>query len=267
MSAIAIALIVFACVGTGAVFGSLLRSRLPPSNLSPDSLDAVKLGTGLVATMSALVLGLLISSAKGSYDAVTSEMTQMSARVIFLDRVLALYGPETKEARDLLRAAVVRTRDRLWPQEGERPSQLGPPASGMETVLGKIQALSPKDDVQRSLPGPGVRARDMVSAKPAGCSTTEFPFVPTPMLVILVFWLTVIFIGFGLFAPRNGTVIASLCFAGLAVSGAIFLIMEMYTPFQRSDARLERAGPFRPCTSEPVGSNPYQAPTAAGGKN
>ena len=104
---IAIALIVFACVGMGAVFGSLLRSRLPPNHLIPDSLDAVKLGTGLVATMSALVLGLLISSAKGSYDAVTSEMTQMSARVIFLDRVLALYGPETKEARDLLLAAVV----------------------------------------------------------------------------------------------------------------------------------------------------------------
>src|ERR1700723_829299 len=151
MSAIAIALIVFACVGIGAALGSLLRNRLPPNHLSPDSLDAVKVGTGLVGTMSALVLGLLISSAKGSYDAVTSEMTQMSARVIFLDRVLALYGPETKETRDLLRAVVVRSRDRLWPREGERPSQVEPPATSMETMLGKIQALSPKDDVQRSL--------------------------------------------------------------------------------------------------------------------
>ena len=231
MSAITIALIVLACVGIGAALGSFLRKRLPANHLSPESLDAVKLGTGLVATMSALVLGLLISSAKASYDAMSSEMTQMSARVVFLDRILALYGPETKEARDLLRAALVRTRDRIWPQEGAGPSQLGAPATGMETMLGKIQALSPKDDVQRSL-------RSQALSIGFGLGETRWlfyeqsvPSVPTPMLVILVFWLTVIFIGFGLFAPRNGTVIASLFFAGLSVSGAIFLIMQMYTPF------------------------------------
>jgi hypothetical protein len=231
MSAIAIALIVFACVGTGAVLGSLLRDRLPPNHLSPDSLDAVKLGTGLVATMSALVLGLLISSAKGSYDAVTSEMTQMSARVVFLDRVLALYGPETKEARDLLQAAAVHTRDRLWPQEGRRASQVEPPAPVMETMLGKIQALSPKDDMQRSLQGQALSMTYGLGESRWLFYEQSSPSVPTPMLVILVFWLTVIFIGFGLFAPRNGTVIASLFFAGVAVSGAIFLIIEMYTPF------------------------------------
>src|ERR1700677_4216983 len=184
MNAITIGLVVLACVGIGTLLGSLLRNHLPPNHLSPDSLDAVKLGTGLVGTMSALVLGLLISSAKGSYDAVTSEMTQMSARVVFLDRVLALYGPETKDARDLLRAAVVRTRDRLWPQEGERSSQVGPPAPGVETVLGKIQALSPKDNVQRSL-------RDQALSMGYGLGETRWlfyeqssPSVPTPMLVI-----------------------------------------------------------------------------------
>jgi hypothetical protein len=231
MSAIAISLTVFACVGSGAVLGNVLRERLPPSYLSSDSLDAVKLATGLVATMSALVLGLLISSAKSSYDAVTNEMTQMSARVIFLDRVLALYGPATMEARNLLRAVVLRSRDRLWPQEGDRRSQVGPPAPDLETMLGKIQALSPKEEVQRSL-------RDQALSMGYGLGETRWLFyeqssssVPTPMLVILVFWLTVIFIAFGLFAPRNGTVIVSLFFAALSVSGAIFLIMEMYTPF------------------------------------
>jgi hypothetical protein len=231
MSATAIALIVFACVGTGAALGSLLRNKLPPSHLLPDSLDAVKLGTGLVATMSALVLGLLISSAKGSYDAVTTEMTQMSARVIFLDRVLALYGSETKETRDLLRAAVVSSRDRLWPQAGERPTQVGPPAPDMEMLLGKIQALSPKDDVQRSLQGQALSMGYGLGETRWLFYEQTSPSFPTPMLVILVFWLTAIFIGFGLFAPRNGTAITSLFFAALSVSGAIFLIMEMYTPF------------------------------------
>ena len=231
MSAITIASIVFACMCAGAVLGSFLQDRLPPNHLSPASLDAVKIGTGLVGTMSALVLGLLISSAKGSYDAVTSEMTQMSARLIFMDRVLALYGPETKETRDLLRASIVQSRGRLWPQEGQRSSQVGPPASGVETVLGKIQALSPKGDVQRSL-----QAQALNMGYGLGESRWLFyeqssSSVPTPMLVILVFWLMVIFTAFGLFAPRNGTVMTSLFFAALSVSGAIFLIMEMYTPF------------------------------------
>ena len=126
MSAIAIALIVLACVCTGAVLGNLLRNLLPNDDLSPGSQEAVKLGLGFVGTMCALVLGLLISSAKASYDAVNSEMTQMSARVIFLDRVLTLYGPETKDARDLLRITLVRTRDKLWPQDSGRRSEVGP---------------------------------------------------------------------------------------------------------------------------------------------
>ena len=101
----------------------------------------------------------------------------------------------------------------------------------METMLGKIQALSPKDDVQRSLRGQALSMGYGLGETRWLFYEQSSPSVPTPMLVILVFWLTVIFTGFGLFAPRNGTVIASLFFAGLAVSGAIFLIMEMYTPF------------------------------------
>ena len=109
-----------ACVCTGAVLGNLLRNLLPNDDRNPGSQEAVKLGLGFVGTMCALVLGLLISSAKASYDAVNSEMTQMSAKVIFLDRVLTLYGPETKDARDLLRITLIRTRDKLWPQDSGR---------------------------------------------------------------------------------------------------------------------------------------------------
>ena len=126
MSAMAIALTVLACVCQARYWEPFFCNLLPHDNLSPGSQEAVKLGLGFVGTMSALVLGLLISSAKASYDAVNSEMTQMSARVIFLDRVLALYGPETKDARVLLRTTVVRTRDKLWPQESGRRPEVGP---------------------------------------------------------------------------------------------------------------------------------------------
>src|SRR5271167_1780006 len=148
MNPIAVSLIVFACVFGGAVFGILIGRVLPPRHLSADSKDVVKMGMGLVATMAALVLGLLISSAKSFYDAQTTEVTQMSARVILLDRLLAHYGPETKEARDLLRGTLAGAIDRMWPQERTRSSEVEAPSTGPEALLVKIQALSPKDDRQ-----------------------------------------------------------------------------------------------------------------------
>ena len=114
MSSIAISSIVFACVFGGAILGMSIRAILPQHHLSSDSKDVVKLGMGIVATLSALVLGLLIASAKGSYDAQSTELTQMSAKVILLDRMLAHYGPETKGTRDLLRSSVARILDQLW---------------------------------------------------------------------------------------------------------------------------------------------------------
>jgi hypothetical protein len=231
MSSITVSLIVFACVSGGAVCGTLLREALPQHHLSDESRDTVKLGMALVVTTSALVLGLLVSSAKSYYDTQAAEVTQMAARVIFLDRVLAHYGPESKEVRDLLRSAVVASLDRTWPRERGRSSGLGPPAASPEALLDEIQTLSPKDDRQRSL-----QAQALSIALEIG-QTRWLMFeqggtsVPKPMLVVLVFWLIVIFISFGLFAPRNLTVTAALFISGLSVSGAVFLILEMYTPF------------------------------------
>ena len=102
MNSIAVSLTVFACVFGGAVCGILLRRVLPQDHLSADSKQVVTMSMGLVATMAALVLGLLVTSAKSYYDAQSAELTQMSAKVILLDRLLAHYGQETKEVRDLL---------------------------------------------------------------------------------------------------------------------------------------------------------------------
>jgi len=117
MNDIAIRLIVLACVFGAALLGIFLRAVLPEQHLSADSKDTVRLGMGMVATMAALVLGLLVASAKNFYDTQNSDLTQLSANVILLDRVLAHYGPETKEARDLLRGAVTRSLDLIWHQK------------------------------------------------------------------------------------------------------------------------------------------------------
>jgi hypothetical protein len=231
VSSIAVSLIVFACVFGGAVCGMLLRRALPPNHLSGDSKDVVKMSMGLVATMAALVLGLLVSSAKSFYDAQSSELTQAAARLILLDRLLAHYGPETKEVRDLLRSTLADSIDRIWLQERTESSRLGAPPTGPEVLLVKIQALSPQDDRQRSLQAQALSmAVDLIQTRWL-MYEQETGSVSGPMLVILVFWLAAIFISFGLFAPPNATVIVALLVAGLSVSGAIFLILEMYAPF------------------------------------
>lgn len=232
MSSIATSGIVFVCVFGAALFGVLFRGVLPPHHLSADSKETVSLGMGLVATMSALVLGLLVSSAKSFYDAQSSEVTAMAAQVVLLDRALAHYGPEAKEARDRLRGTVIATVDSIWPQERRRASEAGPPTPVADDVFDRIQALSPTDDKQRSLQTQAVsmtiglgQTRWLMFAQGGAASVSK------PMLTVLVFWLTVLFFSFGIFAPRNATVITALFVAGLSVSGAIFLILEMYKPY------------------------------------
>ena len=126
MSPMVISWIIFACVFGGALLGMLLRNFLPEHHLNADSKDVVKLGMALIATMSALLLGLLIASAKGSYDAQSGEVIQISANILQLDRVLARYGPETKEARDVLRRTAL-SLDRNWSEGTSRSEKLDSP--------------------------------------------------------------------------------------------------------------------------------------------
>ena len=229
MSSVTISLIVFACVFGGALLGIFLQAVLPRHHLSADTKDVVKLGMGLVGTMAALVLGLLVASAKGSCDAQSAELTQMSANIALLDRIMAVYGPETKETRALLRGAIAGLLDQLWSKDDSSP--MATPPAGGEIVYGKIQGLSPKNDVQRSLQSQALSiAMDLGKMRWLRYEQAATS-VSMPLLVVLVLWLTFIFISFGLFAPFNATVVSSLFVSALSVSGAIFLILEMYKPY------------------------------------
>ena len=231
MSPLAVAGIVFGCVFGGALFGMLLRGRLPQHHLSPETKDLVKLGVGLIGTMSALVLGLLVASAKGSYDTQRSELIQMSAKVVFLDRVLAHYGPETKETRDLLRRFVAGTIEKMWPEHGSGPAQLQPDKATGDTFYDKIQALSPQNDAQRSLQSQARSiAMELGQTRSLMFQQTDSS-ISMPLLVVVVFWLAIIFASFGLFAHPNGLAIGVLLISALSVSAAIFLILELDQPF------------------------------------
>ena len=234
MSAMAISWIAFACLFSGAVLGMLLRRILPERHLTADSKDVVKLGMGLIATMSALVLGLLIASAKGSYDTQRNEVTQMSADIVQLDRVLAHYGPQAKEVRDHERGVVMIALMTIWSDRGFRSEKLDSRAlrSEADHFYEDIQKLAPQNDFQRTLQSQAMqisaevgRIRSLLLEQTGGS-------IPMPFLVVLIFWLAMIFVSFGLFAPPNSTVIGVLCVCALSVAGAIFLILELDRPFE-----------------------------------
>ena len=231
MSSLTLSMVVFAIIFGGALAGMVLRATLPDHHLSAESREVVKVGMGLVGTMAALILGLLVASAKSSFDAQSSELTQASANIVVLDRVLAEYGPESKEVREILRSAVARIIEGTWSHDHRGSFQFGgAPSSGI--ILEKIQALSAQTEFQRAMKSQAwnmalnlVQTRWLLYEQGATA-------VSMPMVVIMVFWLTIVFVSWGLFAPRNTTVVATLFTAALSVSGAIFLILEMYNPYR-----------------------------------
>ena len=228
MSEATISLIVFAFVFGGVFLGMFLRTVLPQHHLIDASKDIVRLGFAMVITITALVLGLLVASAKAHYDAQGADLTQMSAKIVLLDRVLAHYGPETKEVRAQLQADVILMLDQVWSQSG---TPAAPSSHGITVLFDKVQELSPRGDAQRSLQAQALNiALALGQTRWLMYEQSAFK-IPKPMLVMLAFWLTIIFISFGLFAPKNSMVVASLFFSALAVSGAVFLVLEGYTPF------------------------------------
>jgi hypothetical protein len=231
MSYIIVSAITFCLIFGAGLLGMLLRKVLPEDHLSDRSEDVVKLGMGLIGTMAALVLGLLIASAKGTYDAQSSALLQMSAKVISLDRTLALYGPEAKEPREVLHDEVVNMLDRLWPRQMSRMAELAPSGGLSGALYDSIEGLSPKDDRQRLLRSEGLSLATEITQARWLMFEQGTLMVSKPLVVVLVFWLTFIFLSWGLFAPVNGTVISTFFVAAASVSAAIFLVQEMYMPY------------------------------------
>ncbi len=209
----------------------ILRPVLPGDQLRDETKDVVKLGMGLVGTMAALVLGLLIASAKGSFDTQSNELTDMASRIVLLDRVLAHYGPEANGARDALRGSVERALEWASVRRVMDSPEFEANNHG-ELLYDRIQGLSPKDDAQRSMQSQALNIVMSMGQLRWLMAEQRTNSISVSMLVVLVFWLTIIFISFGLYAPRNATVVVTLFVSAISVSGAIFLILEMYSPYE-----------------------------------
>jgi hypothetical protein len=224
--------IVLACTFFGSLGGMMMRGVIPQGHLSSEAKNLIKLGMGIVGTLTALVLGLMISSAKDSFDAKSKELTDMSVDVVLLDRSLAFYGTETAPIRGLVRDNVATALDQTWSKSDTRPSRLDPARTGSEVIYDKILALSPKTDGERSLKSQILGLAVEIAKARWLLFEQSNDSLSTPELVVVIFWLTILFISFGLDAPVNPTTITVLFVCSVAVSGAIWLIVGMYTPFE-----------------------------------
>jgi hypothetical protein len=211
--------------------GWLLGRRLPEHHLNDSTKDAVRLGMGSVATMAALVLGLLVASAKSSFDTERTEVIQLTAKVIHLDQLLANCGPGSKESRELLKRAVRSATLRIWPTaEVERAEE--PPAKVWSQGLPQaIQQIPTSNDAQSTFKSQAAAlANELAQLRWLLFEQTESS-ISTPLVVIMVFWLALTFASVSLFAPQNGTVLTAQFMSALSVAGALFLVLELDRPF------------------------------------
>jgi hypothetical protein len=180
--------------------------------------------------MTALLLGLLVSSAKGTYDTQRTEVIQMAAKIAFLDRVLTAYGPEAAEARAGFRQAVAEAVRGMWPQEAREPSQVMPNPQAGDVVYAAIQALSPRDDTQRGLKAQAASLAVELAQLRTLLLAQMVPSIPKPLLIAVGCWLMIIFLGFSLLAPPNATTALAMISAALSVAVAVFLVIELDHP-------------------------------------
>jgi ABC-type multidrug transport system fused ATPase/permease subunit len=233
MPPVAIGLLAFGLALAGILVGSVMQRTLPKGQLSPDSKEVVKLSLGIVATLAALVLGLLVASAKTTYSAREGEINQITAYVILLDNLLAKYGEGAQAARASLRRAISPMADHIWREAQSVPVQSAPfkaSAEG-EAFYQRVQELQPSNDIQHGLKQRIIEvALDLAKARLLLFSHLGSS-IPFPFLAVLLLWMTILFAGFSLMAPPNTITLASLIVCALSVSAAIFLILGLDQPF------------------------------------
>jgi hypothetical protein len=231
MESVLVSSTVFLVVFGGALAGMRLRHVLPQNQLGPEVKDVTRLAVGLLVTMTALVLGMLVSTANASYQQRKDQLTAMASDFVGVDRLLGSYGPETQTARVELHSLAEASLEQIWPSQRSQESQLRTTDTG-ELFYNQLQLLLPKNDAQAAVKAAAIseaialrRTYWLMFLGSEGSSLSR------PLLVVVVAWLTAIFASFGLFAPRNNTVFVTLVVCAVAVSGAVFIIMAMYTPF------------------------------------
>ena len=229
---IVLSFIAFACIISGIALGTVLRNALSEQSLGGDAKDIVRLGTGLIGTIAALVLGLLIAAAKSSHDTQNAQVRQMTVNIILLDSLLAEFGAEARVPRELLRRVVVNLVNRVWHDNRISVVAHYEASSEAEALNSQILQLSRQTETQNSLHARMIKVTAELWRTRLLLFTEKDDALPMPFLVVLVFWITIIFVSFSLFAQPTPMVIGELLIFALSVTGAVYLILELSQPFR-----------------------------------
>jgi hypothetical protein len=233
LSAITTSLVICVVLVGGVLVGALLRRVLPEHHLDSHAKDVVRLGCALIATISGLVLGLLINSAKTNFDTQRDEIRQLTANIILLDHLLTQFGPEARPARGLIRDATAGMVDRIWSDGTIKPAHNAPFLStGVGVAADRaIRSLAPTTDAQRAYHSQAIQTANTILQARLILYEQSDSRMPIAFLAVLVFWLFILFVSFSLFSPLSPTALVALVVIALSASAALFLILEMYQPF------------------------------------
>lgn len=233
MSSITVSLAVTLCVFAGGVVGLVLHRIVPKAHLTKETQDVIRLGTGMLSVMASLVLGLLIATGKSTYDRADHDNRSYAADLILLNETMRDYGNAAATPRALLRQYTAQALRDVWPKPGEGPVVVENREAGqtLEHVREAIRALTPVDAGQRWLQDQALQINLSLLRQRWLLIEQNGPSVRPVVIVILVSWITLLFVSFGLNAPRNGTVVVAFLVCSLAIGASIFLILEMDNPF------------------------------------
>ena len=234
VGSVPVGVIIVAILFASAMFAMAAARFLPPHHLNAETKGVVSVSAAVVGTMSALVVGLLISNSSASFTSKTQEVTQISTDVISLDRMLRRYGPETQDLRAMVRRyAEAKTQD-LFPKDPSQGPDLenGTTLAVLEQLQEKILVLTPAGPSQRWLQAQAVDLTGAMMAARWHLAQENAVRTPLPLLVLVMFWFVMIFVSFGLFAPRNATAITMIFLSAIAIGGAIRMTTELQIPFE-----------------------------------
>jgi hypothetical protein len=232
MNSIAVTSIVFASILASGLVGMAIRRAIPADRLGSNEKEVARLVTGLMTTMTAIVLGMLVSSAKASYDARTNEVAELSSQVVNIDRLLSKYGPETAEVRAQFRVLVEASVNRIWPAQAPVHVELKPRDEG-EILVDQLRLLAPKSDAQAEVKAQILHMIvELRQTQWLLFLKSQQSAIPIPLLLVVVTWVALIYFSFGVFTQPSSTIIVTLAVGALAVSTAVLIILELYTPFR-----------------------------------
>ena len=224
----------FAVIFGGGLLGFLLSRRLPERYNDPGTRAVVTTAMRTVSLLSALVLGLLVATAKNKFDSNNAQTERFAADVMSLNRELVNYGADATDIRALLHRYVVAKIALNWPSlDSPKPAPDDPlPWRLIDEVQQKLRALHPQSEEQRAtLSGALQIAADFTRSSWLQ-KAQEADHVPQPFVLILMIWLFLLFVGIGLFAPRNAVTVTALLVTALSIASAIALIDDLDAPYR-----------------------------------